>query len=70
MSKKLNRRSFMKKSAAIGATSVLGSSVMCSMLKAETVDISVVKGANYYDNTIRLWNNLVEWKNLSQKMQQ
>jgi len=53
MSKKLSRRSFMKTSATIGATSVLGSSMMCDMLKTEKVDISVVKGANYYDNTIK-----------------
>jgi uncharacterized protein (DUF362 family) len=58
MSKKLNRRSFMKKSAAIGVTSMLGSRVMCSMSKAETVDISVVKGANYYDNTIKAMEQL------------
>ena len=53
MSKKLSRRSFIKKSAAIGATSLIGSQVMCNMAKAEKVDISVVQGENYYDNTIK-----------------
>ena len=60
MLKKLNRRSFIKKSAAVSAATVIGGNILsdltdhngADLYAAETVDISVVKGKNYYDNTV------------------
>ena len=52
MSKKISRRSFMKKSAAIGVTSVVGSSVYPNLIFGQKpIDVSVVKGDNYLRST-------------------
>jgi uncharacterized protein (DUF362 family) len=53
MSDKISRRLFMKRSAAIGVTSVVGGSVLPIQIFAEiTPDVSVVQGGDYYKNTI------------------
>lgn len=52
MNKNISRRSFMKKSAAIGMTSVVGSTVFPELIWGQkTTDISVVKGNNYLKST-------------------
>lgn len=52
MSQKITRRSFMKKSAAIGVGSVLGRSLVQDLTFGdEAIDIAVVKGQNYFENT-------------------
>jgi uncharacterized protein (DUF362 family) len=58
MEKNITRRSFIKKTAAIGAASVLGGSVLtslssCQKAAAEKIDISVVKGVDYFSNTLK-----------------
>ena len=54
MSKKINRRSFIKKSTSIGVNSVLSTSLLSEVTFAkESIDIAVVEGKNYYLNTIR-----------------
>ena len=56
MSQKITRRSFIKTGAAIGAGSLVGSSILTDFgcgKKQERVDISVVKGADYFENTIK-----------------
>ena len=57
MKNKLNRRSFIKKSTAIGATSIIGAGIFPNLLFGkeilETIDISVVKGENYFENTLK-----------------
>ncbi len=59
MSKKINRRSFIKKSAAIGVTSVVTSSILPSYVVGNTpLDISVVQGENYEINTFKAVENL------------
>ena len=59
---KINRRAFIKKSAAIGAASVLGGSILPTgnnlLYAAQQVDISVVKGKDYFKNTIKAVENL------------
>ena len=52
MAKKIGRRSFMKKSAAIGAASVMGSTAFPKFIFGEgPVDVSVAKGDNYLGST-------------------
>jgi len=61
MKKKMNRRTFIKKSAAIGAVSVVSGSVLSGCAKnggtlsgqRTDLDISIVKGADYSQNAIR-----------------
>jgi uncharacterized protein (DUF362 family) len=55
MFERMNRREFIKKSAAIGATSLVGMSVLpaCSKNGGSAVDISVVKGTDYFQNTLQ-----------------
>ena len=57
MTYKLNRRSFLKKGATLGAVSLIWSRFSPGLLygkkSSEKVDISVVKGENYFDNTIK-----------------
>ena len=54
MSRKITRRSFIKTSAAIGATSLVGSSIFTEVGCGKgKVDISVAKGENYFENTIK-----------------
>ncbi|MCK5033233.1 MAG: DUF362 domain-containing protein [Calditrichia bacterium] len=59
MSEKINRRSFMKRSAALGVTSVLSSSILPAyVIGNKPLDISVVQGDNYEKNTIKAVENL------------
>jgi uncharacterized protein (DUF362 family) len=59
--KRVTRRSFIKKSTVIGASSVLGGSALLDLVSAtsnpalatETVDLCAVEGKTYFDNTIR-----------------
>lgn len=54
MSRNIDRRSFLKKSAALGVTTFLGSSLFPADLPGEAVaDISVVRGVNYLENTMK-----------------
>jgi uncharacterized protein (DUF362 family) len=61
MKKRINRRTFIKKSAAIGASSFLGTSLLstCSQktstaLSGRTdIDVAVVQGENYFENAVR-----------------
>jgi len=57
MRNKINRRSFIKKSGYIGATGILGSSILPKISKGlivpEEADISVVEGTSFFDNTIK-----------------
>jgi uncharacterized protein (DUF362 family) len=59
--KKVTRRSFIKKSTVIGASSLLGGSALLDLVSAtsnpvfatETVDLCAVEGKSYFDNTIK-----------------
>jgi hypothetical protein len=57
MSKSITRRSFIKGSTVLGASLILGGSVIGWMQKlafAEgNVDLAVVKGADYFKDTIK-----------------
>lgn len=54
MSQKINRRSFIKTSAAVGASSLVGYSLLSKMVYAKgKVDISVVTGEDYFKNTMK-----------------
>ena len=54
MSKKINRRSFIKKSTSIGVGSVLSTSLLSEVaFSDESIDIAVVKGNNYFANAIK-----------------
>jgi uncharacterized protein (DUF362 family) len=51
MSKEINRRQFIKKSTAIGVSSVLGNTFMQDIaLSNSSIDIAVVKGPDYLTN--------------------
>ncbi len=55
MARYVTRRSFMKKSAAAGAATVVGGSVLGNMISCGTApppDISVAQGTDYFENTI------------------
>lgn len=52
MSNKITRRSFIKKSSAVGVTTILGSSLVSDIgCRYEPIDIAVTKGENYLENT-------------------
>jgi len=59
MAKKIGRRDFIKKSAKIGISTVLGSSVFYQVIghygcaPGEKVDLAVVTGSDYSENTIK-----------------
>ena len=54
MSDKITRRSFIKKSTAIGVSSVLGKALVPNIaLSEETIDMVVVKGQNYFESTLK-----------------
>ena len=54
MSKKINRRAFIKKSTSIGVGSVLGTSLLSEVaFPKESIDIAVVKGNNYFSNAFK-----------------
>lgn len=50
MAKTISRRSFIKESAAVGVGSLLGGSFLFA---EDTVDISVAKGEDYFENTLK-----------------
>ena len=53
----MNRRSFIKRSAATGAAAFLGSSILgrkaFSAVTTNEADIAVVKGSDYFANTMK-----------------
>ena len=61
MSKKLSRRSFIKKTAAAGASTVIGGTALTEILNSKSgtvygfdkVDVSVVSGTDYFENTLK-----------------
>ena len=56
MTKKISRRSFIKKSTTIGVGSLVAGSIIPGLSIAaskQKVDIPVVQGQNYFDNTIK-----------------
>lgn len=61
MTKKITRRSFITKGSVLGAMSVFGGSILNlftgssfgRLFAGKTPDISVVKGADYFNNTIK-----------------
>ena len=60
MAKKIGRREFVKKSAKIGITAVLGTGVVSQIIEGsvrvfegEHIDIGVVTGSDYYSSTIK-----------------
>jgi uncharacterized protein (DUF362 family) len=59
MSDKINRRTFIKQSAALGVTSVMSSTILPTCVAGNSPpDISVVQGENYENNTIKAVENL------------
>jgi len=51
MSKEINRRQFIQKSAAISLSSVLGGTLTSNIkLNDQNIDIVVVKGQDYFKN--------------------
>ena len=56
MTKKISRRSFIKKSTTIGVGSLVAGNIITDLSVAasrQKVDVSVVQGKNYFDNTIK-----------------
>ena len=54
MSTNITRRSFIKRSTAIGVSSVLGSTLVPNITSSnESIDMAVVKGQDYFENTIK-----------------
>lgn len=53
MSESISRRSFIKSSAILGASTILGSSTMGLVFADVNVDIAAVKGTDYFKNTIK-----------------
>jgi uncharacterized protein (DUF362 family) len=52
MSEKITRRSFIKKSSAVGVSAILGSTLVSDIgCRYEPIDIAVAKGENYLKNT-------------------
>ena len=53
MSESISRRSFIKSSALLGASTILGTGTMGSVFADVNVDIAAVKGTDYFGNTIK-----------------
>ncbi len=61
MNQKINRRSFIKKSVTIGATSLVSGTVLPQFIdkssifavENEKIDIAAVKGEDYFNNTVK-----------------
>ncbi len=56
MTKKISRRSFIKKSTTIGVGSLVAGNIIPDLSMAasnQKVDVSAVQGQNYFDNTIK-----------------
>jgi len=55
MTKKITRRSFIKQTGGIGATALIGSTLVPKLLRAvpspQNPDIAVIKGTDYFNNT-------------------
>ena len=66
MSKEITRRNFIKTSAAAGVSTAIGTSTLSNIIDGalntsaaqETVDISVVTGTDYFENTIKAVDKL------------
>ena len=59
MPKKINRREFIQKSAAIGVSSVLGKNLASNIkLKEQNIDMAVVKGTDYFKSAIKAVDTL------------
>jgi uncharacterized protein (DUF362 family) len=60
MSKKMTRREFIKTSAAVGASSLVGMSVLsgCGRRTAASADIVAARGENYFQNTVEAVESL------------
>jgi len=60
MARRISRRTFLKRSAALSASSILGVSVLsrCSRISRPPADITVVKGADYFVNTVKAVEHL------------
>jgi uncharacterized protein (DUF362 family) len=53
MRESISRRSFIKSSALLGASTILGSSTLGSVFADVNVDIAAVKGTDYFKNTMK-----------------
>lgn len=58
MFKKMTRRTFLKSSAAVGASSLFGINVLSGCGKSRSADIVVVTGGDYFQNTVGAVENL------------
>ena len=60
MFKKMTRRAFIKKSVAFSASSLFGMSILsrCTRNTQQYVDITVVTGGDYFQNTMEAVENL------------
>ncbi len=58
MFKKMTRRTFLKSSAAVGASSLFGMNVLSGCGKSRSADIVVVTGGDYFQNTVGAVENL------------
>lgn len=75
MSQKINRRSFIKKTAAVGASSLIGSNMISHLMGSasifafenEKINIAAVKGEDYFNNTIKAVDLLGGMKNFVSK---
>ena len=68
MPTKVTRRSFIKTSTAISASSLVGSSFLTKLVYGKgKVDISVVKGEDYFENTIKAVKQLGGMKKFAPK---
>jgi uncharacterized protein (DUF362 family) len=71
MNNKVDRRSFIKKTAAIGISSLIGSNIMTKLSSFADenlqIDIAAVKGDDYFNNTIKAVDLLGGIKNFVSK---
>ncbi len=49
----MKRRDFLKTSVAVGAATVLNSRVMSAAASAETPDMAVAQGTDYFQNSVK-----------------
>ena len=56
MSDKFNRRDFIKSSVAAGTASVIASGISPKVFAGDKIDLVVIKGVDYYNNTIKAVN--------------
>jgi len=60
MAEKITRRTFIKRSAAFGASTIVGAGVLsnCARNTKPPVDIAVIQGGDYFENTMRAIESL------------